>query len=129
MVFAQSIGVGEPFTINTIIYVVQIITVGLSVIFGNKMRRRTNLLVCTIGMLVSLVAVGGLGVTKDSDGNFSRGVGIGIVVFAYFNIVFYNFSIGVSRGIDHRTGSALTLHRRFRTPSHPRWPSVGTEIR
>ncbi|KAK4611975.1 Galactose transporter [Fulvia fulva] len=94
VVFAQSIGVGEPFTINTIIYVVQIITVGLSVIFGNKMRRRTNLLVCTIGMLVSLVAVGGLGVTKDSDGNFSRGVGIGIVVFAYFNIVFYNFSIG-----------------------------------
>ena len=61
------------------------------------MQRRTNLLVCTIGMLVSLVAVGGLGTTKDADGNFSRGVGIGIVCFAYFNIVFYNFSIGVSQ--------------------------------
>ncbi|KAK4498379.1 hypothetical protein PRZ48_011037 [Zasmidium cellare] len=94
VVFAQSIGVGEPFTINTIIYVVQIITVGLSVVFGNRMNRRTNLLVCTIGMLVSLVCVGGLGTTKDADGNFSRGIGIGIVVFAYFNIVFYNFSIG-----------------------------------
>ncbi|KAF2174039.1 hypothetical protein M409DRAFT_16315 [Zasmidium cellare ATCC 36951] len=94
VVFAQSIGVGEPFTINTIIYVVQIITVGLSVVFGNRMNRRTNLLVCTIGMLVSLVCVGGLGTTKDADGNFSRGVGIGIVIFAYFNIVFYNFSIG-----------------------------------
>ncbi|PPJ57486.1 hypothetical protein CBER1_09927 [Cercospora berteroae] len=94
VVFAQSIGVGEPFTINTIIYVVQIITVGCSVIFGNKINRRTNLLVCTIGMLVSLVAVGGLGTTKDANGDFSRGIGIGIVVFAYFNIVFYNFSIG-----------------------------------
>ncbi|EME79860.1 uncharacterized protein MYCFIDRAFT_58653 [Pseudocercospora fijiensis CIRAD86] len=94
VVFAQSIGVGEPFTINTIIYVVQIITVGLSVVFGNRIRRRTNLLVCTIGMLASLVAVGGLGTAKDAEGNFSRGVGIGIVVFAYFNIVFYNFSIG-----------------------------------
>lgn len=43
VIFAQSIGVGEPFTINTIIYVVQIVTVGLSVVFGNKMNRRTNL--------------------------------------------------------------------------------------
>lgn len=94
VVFAQSIGVGEPFTINTIIYVVQILTVGCSVIFGNKVNRRTNLLVCTTGMFISLIAVGGLGVTKDSEGNFSRGIGIGIVVFAYFNIVFYNFSIG-----------------------------------
>ena len=29
VVFAESIGVGEPFTINTIIYVLQIITVGI----------------------------------------------------------------------------------------------------
>lgn len=43
VVFAQSIGVGEPFTINTIIYVVQIVTVGASVVLGNKMNRRTNL--------------------------------------------------------------------------------------
>jgi hypothetical protein len=41
--FAQSIGLEEAFTINTIIYVVQIITVGLSVVFGNKCNRRTNL--------------------------------------------------------------------------------------
>ena len=94
VVFAQSIGVGEPFTINTIIYVVQIVTVGCSVIFGNKINRRTNLLVCTIGMIISLVCVGGLGTTKDANGDFSRTVGILIVVFAYFNIVFYNFSIG-----------------------------------
>lgn len=35
-----------------------------------------------MGMIISLVAVGGLGTTRDGDGNFSRGVGIGIVVFA-----------------------------------------------
>lgn len=51
-------------------------------------------LVCTIGMIISLIAVGGLGTTRDADGGFSRGVGIGIVVFAYINIVCYNFSIG-----------------------------------
>lgn len=93
VVFAQSIGVGQPFTINTIIYVVQIVTVGLSVIFGNRMKRRTNLIVCTCGMFLSLLAVGGLGATHPG-GPFSRGVGIGIVVFAFVNIVCFNFSIG-----------------------------------
>ncbi|CAI7617388.1 unnamed protein product, partial [Penicillium viridicatum] len=87
VVFAQSIGVGEPFTINTVIYVLQIITVGISVALGNKLRRRTNLLVCTIGMLCSLVAVGGLGTTRQG-GSFTQSVGIAIVVFAYINIVF-----------------------------------------
>ncbi|KAF7525428.1 hypothetical protein PCG10_004909 [Penicillium crustosum] len=93
VVFAQSIGVGEPFTINTVIYVLQIITVGVSVALGNKLRRRTNLLVCTIGMMCSLVAVGGLGTTRQG-GSFTQSVGIAIVVFAYINIVFFNFSIG-----------------------------------
>lgn len=93
VVFAQSINVGAPFTINTIIYIVQIITVGLSVIFGNRMKRRLNLLVCTVGMIVSLLCVGGLGATHPG-GPYSRGTSIGIVVFAFFNIVFFNFSIG-----------------------------------
>ncbi|KAJ5794840.1 hypothetical protein N7457_001439 [Penicillium paradoxum] len=62
--FAQSTGIGERFTINTIIYVLQIITGRLSVALGDKIARRTNLLVCTVGMLCSLVAVGGLGTTR-----------------------------------------------------------------
>lgn len=107
VVFAQSIHVGAPFTINVIIYVVQIITVGLSVIFGNKMRRRTNLLVCTLGMIVSLLAVGGLGTTRY-DGGFSRGVGIGIVVFAFFNVVFFNFSIGT---LSYTIASEMSVGR------------------
>ncbi|KAF9893943.1 hypothetical protein FE257_008914 [Aspergillus nanangensis] len=94
VVFAQSIGVADPFTINTIIYVVQILTVGAAVVLGNRIQRRVNLLVSTIGILVSLIAVGGLGTTRSADGQFTRGIGLAIVVFAYLNIVFYNFSIG-----------------------------------
>ena len=108
VVFAQSIHVGAPFTINVIIYVVQIITVGLSVVFGNKMRRRTNLLVCTIGMIISLLCVGGLGTTRSGDGSFSRGVGIGIVVFAFFNVVFFNFSIGT---LSYTIASEMSVGR------------------
>ncbi|KAF4211712.1 hypothetical protein CNMCM6805_001991 [Aspergillus fumigatiaffinis] len=93
VIFAQSIGAGQPFTINTIIDVVQIVTVAISVLLGNKMRRRVNLLVCTCGMFFSLLAVGGLG-TTHRGGPFSKGVGIAIVVFAYINIVCFNFSIG-----------------------------------
>ncbi|KAF0323081.1 hypothetical protein GQ607_009625 [Colletotrichum asianum] len=93
VVFAQSIGVAQPFTINTITNVIQTFAVGASVLLGNKIRRRTNLLVCTVGMFVSLIAVGGLG-TTNPGGPFSQGVGTAIVVFAYINIVCFNFSIG-----------------------------------
>ncbi|KAJ5955090.1 hypothetical protein N7501_009369 [Penicillium viridicatum] len=44
-------------------------------------------------MLCSLVAVGGLGTTRQG-GSFTQSSGIAIVVFAYINIVFFNFSIG-----------------------------------
>jgi hypothetical protein len=69
------------------------VAVGLSVILGNKMRRRVNLLVCTCGMLVFLIVVGGLG-TTHRGGPFSKPIGITIVVFSYINIICFNFSIG-----------------------------------
>ncbi|KAL2801836.1 general substrate transporter [Aspergillus granulosus] len=108
VVFAQSIGVADPFTINTIIYVLQIITVAISVLLGNKMSRRKNLLVCSVGILVSLITVGGLGTTRASDGTFTRGVGIGIVVLAYINIIFYNFSIGT---LSYSIASEMSVGR------------------
>ncbi|KAJ5097834.1 hypothetical protein N7532_004835 [Penicillium argentinense] len=108
VVFAQSIGVASPFTINIGIYVLQIVTVGVAVIFGNKIKRRTNLLVCSCGIFVSLIAVGGLGTTRLPDGSFSRGVGIGIVVLAYCNIVFYNFSIGT---LSYMIASEMSVGR------------------
>lgn len=88
-----TVGTVQPFTINTITNVLQITAVGLSVMLGNKMRRRVNLLVCTIGMLISLIVVGGLG-TTHRGGPFTRPVGITIVVFSYINIICFNFSIG-----------------------------------
>lgn len=93
VVFAESIGVAQPFAINTITDILQIIVVGASVILGNKTRRGTNLLVCTLGIFFSLIAVGGLG-TTHRGGPFSKGVGTAIVVFAYINIICFNFSIG-----------------------------------
>ncbi|GAB1190875.1 hypothetical protein APSETT444_000040 [Aspergillus pseudonomiae] len=108
VVFAQSIGVADPFTINTIIYVLQIITVGVSVVLGNRIKRRTNLLVCSCGMFISLLTVGGLGTTKAADGTLSRGIGIGIVVLAYVNIIFYNFSIGT---LSYSIASEMSVGR------------------
>jgi MFS family permease len=68
----------------------------------------------------SLVAVGGLGTTQLPDGSFSRGVGIGIVVLVYFNIVFYNFSIGtLSYMIASECPSAATGTRSPRALSAP----------
>jgi sugar porter (SP) family MFS transporter len=108
VVFAQSIGVADPFTINTIIYVLQIITVGIAVVFGNRIPRRTNLLICSAGIFISLVAVGGLGTTRSAEGTFSRGIGIGIVVLAYINIIFYNFSIGT---LSYSIASEMSVGR------------------
>ncbi|KAL3495038.1 general substrate transporter [Aspergillus germanicus] len=108
VVFAQSIGVADPFTINTIIYVLQIITVGVAVMLGNKISRRNNLIVCSIGILISLITVGGLGTTRSADGTFSRGIGIGIVVLAYINIIFYNFSIGT---LSYSIASEMSVGR------------------
>ncbi|KAJ5686983.1 hypothetical protein N7536_009602 [Penicillium majusculum] len=108
VVFAQSIGVADPFTINTIIYVLQIITVGVAVVLGNKIKRRTNLIICSGGIFVSLIAVGGLGTTRSPDGTFGRGIGIGIVVLAYINIIFYNFSIGT---LSYSIASEMSVGR------------------
>ncbi|KAL5337269.1 general substrate transporter [Aspergillus crustosus] len=108
VVFAQSINIADPFTINTIIYVLQIITVGIAVVLGNRIKRRTNLIVCSCGILVSLITVGGLGITRSADGSFGRGIGIGIVVLAYINIIFYNFSIGT---LSYSIASEMSVGR------------------
>jgi hypothetical protein len=75
---------------------------------GNKISRRNNLIVCSIGILVSLITVGGLGTTRSADGTFSRGIGIGIVVLAYINIIFYNFSIGT---LSYSIASEMSVGR------------------
>ena len=90
VIFAQSIGIKEAFTISLITNVLQVISVAVSVLFGNKMSRRINLLVCSFGIFAALLVVGGLGTKRI----FSSGIAAAIVVFSYIVIVCFNFSLG-----------------------------------
>lgn len=91
VIFAQSIGIKEPFTISLITNVLQVISVAVSVLLGNKVPRRSNMLVCSLGLTASLLVVGGLGTTTRP---FTSGISTSIVVFSYVVIVCYNFSLG-----------------------------------
>ncbi|KAH7139852.1 general substrate transporter [Dactylonectria estremocensis] len=90
VVFAQSIGIKEAFTISLITNVLQVISVAVSVLLGNKISRRKNLWVCSWGIFGALIIVGGLG-TKRA---FPTGISTAIVVFSYIVIVCFNFSLG-----------------------------------
>lgn len=90
VVFAQSIGIKEAFTISLITNVLQVIAVAVSVLLGNRVPRRKNLLICTFGILGALLVVGGLGTKKA----FPTGISTAIVVFSYVVIVCFNFSLG-----------------------------------
>ncbi|KAE9575476.1 Hexose transporter HXT13 [Colletotrichum fructicola] len=91
VVFAQSIGIKEAFTISLITNILQVISVAVSVVLGNKISRRKNLLICTAGIFGALVVVGGLGSQRAP---FSDGTSAAIVVFSYIVIVCFNFSLG-----------------------------------
>lgn len=90
VVFAQSLGIKEAFTISLITNVLQVIAVAASVLLGNKVPRRKNLLVCTCGLFAALLVVGGLGTKRE----FTTGISAAIVVFSYVVIVCFNFSLG-----------------------------------
>lgn len=83
VVFAQEIGIKDPFLIQLITNILQIFAVGVSVITGNKVRRRTNLLVTNSMMLVAFIVIGGIG-TQNTLTTASQYV---IVVFSYMFVV------------------------------------------
>lgn len=83
VVFAQEIGIKDPFLIQLITNILQIFAVGVSVITGNKVRRRTNLLVTNFMMLVAFIVIGGIG-TQNTLTTASQYV---IVVFSYMFVV------------------------------------------
>ncbi|CAH0056912.1 unnamed protein product [Clonostachys solani] len=93
VIFAQSIGIKEAFTISLITNLLQVIAVAVSVLVANKISRRINMIVCSCGLFAALVVVGGLGTTRR-DGAFTTGVSSAIVVFSYIVIVCFNFSMG-----------------------------------
>lgn len=90
VVFAQSIGIKQAFTISLITNVLQVISVAISVLLGNKISRRKNLWVCSWGIFGALIVVGGLGIKRS----FPTGISTAIVVFSYIVIVCFNFSLG-----------------------------------
>jgi sugar porter (SP) family MFS transporter len=93
VIFAQSIGIKEAFTISLITNILQVIAVGISILVSNKISRRMNMLVCSSILFAALVIVGGLGTMRE-DGTFKKGISAAIVVFSYVVIVAFNFSMG-----------------------------------
>ncbi|KAN0092137.1 general substrate transporter [Hyaloscypha variabilis] len=90
VVFAQSIGIAQPFTISLITNVLQVIACLAAVLLGNKVPRRINLIVTTIMMFCAFLVVGGLGTHKVLSNGFS----VTIVVFSYIIICAFNFGLG-----------------------------------
>jgi sugar porter (SP) family MFS transporter len=90
VVFAQSIGISQAFTISLITNILQVVAVGVSVLLGNKVPRRPNLLITTIMMLMAYIIIGGLGAGPYTKTSFSTA----IVVISYIIIVAFNFGHG-----------------------------------
>ncbi|KAH6665924.1 general substrate transporter [Halenospora varia] len=90
VVFAQAIGIKEPFMIQLATNILQIFAVGAAMITGNKIRRRTNLLVTTFLILIAFFVIGGIGTRKE----LSTSSQYVIVVFSFVVIVAFNFGLG-----------------------------------
>lgn len=90
VVFAQSIGMDDPFTISLITNILQVVAVLASVLLGNTVPRRTNLLVTTIMMFVAFIIIGGFGTVEP----LSNGYATAIVIFSYVIICAFNFGHG-----------------------------------
>lgn len=83
VVFAQAIGIEDPFLIQLITNILQIFAVGASVITGNKVSRRINLFVTNSMMLVAFIVIGGIG----TQGTPTKAAQYVIVIFSYFVII------------------------------------------
>lgn len=90
VVFAQAIGISQPFIIQLITNILQIFAVGAAVLTGNKVQRRNNLLLTTGMMFLAFVVIGGIG-TQRTLTTASQYV---IVVFSYVIIVAFNYGLG-----------------------------------
>jgi sugar porter (SP) family MFS transporter len=90
VVFAQAIGIKQPFTIQLITNILQIFAVAAAVLTGNKVRRRTNLLITTGMMFVAFIIIGSIGTRK----NLTASSQYVIVVFSFVIIVAFNYGLG-----------------------------------
>jgi hypothetical protein len=90
VVFAEALGVSQPFTITLITMILQIFAVGACVLTANKLSRRSNLLVSTGMIFIAFIVIGGIGTQKELS-TASKYV---VVVFSYVVICAYNFGQG-----------------------------------
>ncbi|KAK9459721.1 high-affinity glucose transporter ght5 [Lipomyces oligophaga] len=90
VIFAEAIGIKQPFTIQLITNVLQLLAVGISVLVGNKWRRRPTLFITTAMSFVAFIVIGSLGTNK----NLSTGAQYVIVVFSYMIIIAANLGFG-----------------------------------
>ncbi|KAE8329813.1 general substrate transporter [Aspergillus sergii] len=89
VVFVQTIGVQDPFLVQIVINVVQIVAVGASVVTVNRARRRINLMVTNCMMLVAFVVIGAIGTRP-----LTTATEYVIVVFSFFVVIGFNFGLG-----------------------------------
>ncbi|KAJ6024206.1 hypothetical protein N7540_005003 [Penicillium herquei] len=90
VVFAEEIGMSDPFTVSLITMILQIFAVAASVLTANKLKRRTNLLISTTAIFLAFIIIGALG----TQNNLTKGSKYVIVVFSYVVICAYNFGLG-----------------------------------
>ncbi|KAK1500526.1 hypothetical protein CTAM01_06461 [Colletotrichum tamarilloi] len=89
VVFVQAIGLGDPFLVQLVTNIVQIFAVGASIITVNKVRRRTNLMITNLMMLVAFIIIGGVAVKP-----LTSSTQYVIVVFSFVVVVGFNFGLG-----------------------------------
>ncbi|KAG9962516.1 hypothetical protein KCU61_g4621, partial [Aureobasidium melanogenum] len=90
-VFSKAIGLKDPFLMTVIVFLIQIVTVFLAVMFANRIPRRPLLLATTAIMTVSIFIVGCLGIP---GGDVSPTFGKVIISFVIIEITAFNFAWG-----------------------------------
>ncbi|KAH8895252.1 general substrate transporter [Thozetella sp. PMI_491] len=90
-VFAEAIGLEDPFLMTLIVFIIQVFVVLAAVLLANKLPRRPLLMVTTGIMTVSIFVVGCLGIP---GGDISQTMGKVIISFVIIEIVAFNFAWG-----------------------------------
>lgn len=90
-VFSEDIGLGDPFLMTLIVFVIQVFVVLAAVLLANRLPRRPLLIATTGVMTVSIFVVGCLGIPSTAP---SPTFGRVIISFVIIEIVAFNFAWG-----------------------------------
>lgn len=90
-VFAEDIGLSDPFLMTLIVFVIQVFVVLAAVLLANRLPRRPLLMVTTSIMTASIFIVGCLGIPSTAPSSLFGKV---IISFVIIEIVAFNFAWG-----------------------------------